>query len=129
MKEFIKNNKTIVAIFIMVIGALIVIIGNSFATTDSTILSDRIIDNLTFKDASLEYEKGSSTYSVSITNNNDSAYTLKYINIKVTLPGDNIYNLVGYVGTSIGKNETRILKAAVDVDLTNATNIEYSIVK
>ena len=129
MKEFIKNNKTIVAIFIMVIGALIVIIGNSFATTDSTILSDRIIDNLTFKDASLEYEKGSSTYSVSITNNNDSAYTLKYINKKVTLPGDNIYNLVGYVGTSIGKNETRILKAAVDVDLTNATNIEYSIVK
>ena len=118
-----------IGISILVVGIIFAIIGNSIATSDSTVLRNQEVDNLLFENASLEYENNISTYTVDVTNKQDNIYNLKYINIKIKNEENNEYTLIGYIGDYLNSNETRKITASIDKDITDITSITYSIVK
>ena len=110
---------------ILVVG----LVGISLASPNSTILNDREIEGLKITEANLEYIGNESVYTAKITNTNDNSYNLKYINIDFFNENEEKTTLIGYIGESIEKNETKLIKASIDKDITNSTKLEYSIVK
>ena len=130
MNRLNKNAKMgIIGVFILIIGIFLVVVGNSIATPDSTVLRDQEVDNLGFKNASVEYVNKISTYEVDVTNNLDITYNLKYVNIKITTDDNEEYNLIGYIGEKLESRETRKITASIDQDITNIIGIEYTIIK
>lgn len=118
-----------VGTLILVVGILLVIIGNSISTPDSTILRDQVVDNLSFNNATLEYVNNETTFEVEVTNKNIDEYTLKYIEILFTDEENNINKMMGYIGNSIKKDETKKVTAKIDKDITNSVSLEYVIIK
>ena len=74
-------------------------------------------------------EDGVSTLTVNVTNENKEAYSLKYVEIKLTDSSDNVTTLIGYIGEALSSDETRIITASVDKDISDSNNLEYFIVK
>lgn len=118
-----------VGTLILVVGILLVVIGNSISTPDSTILKDQVVDNLSFNNATLEYLNNETTFEVEVTNKNIDEYTLKYIEILFTDEENNINKMMGYIGNSIKKDETKKVTAKIDKDITNSVSLEYVIIK
>ena len=116
-------------IIVLVLGVVIYFVGTSTATDTSTILRDQEVEGLTFTNANLSVEKGISTLSVSVTNTNKEAYSLNYIEIVVKDDKDNSNILIGYIGETIEPNDTKIITASIDKDITNSTSLEYIINK
>ena len=124
-----KKIAIISVLSILVIGIAIYFIGKSVATVDSTILKDQVVDGLSFTNADLKVEDGVSTLTVNVTNENKEAYSLKYVEIKLTDSSDNVTTLIGYIGEALSSDETRIITASVDKDISDSNNLEYFIVK
>ena len=125
-----KNTKgLIISALILGLGILLILIGNSIASTETTILQDKIIEGLSFENASLEYINDASTFKVSVTNKNTDAYNLKYIEIIFKDENDNTNKLIGYIGDSLESEETKEIVASIDKDITNSISLDYSIVK
>ena len=124
-----KKIAIISVLSILVIGIAIYFIGKSVATVDSTILKDQVVDGLSFTNADLKVEDGVSTLTVNVTNENKEAYSLKYVEIKLTDSSDNIISLIGYIGETLSSDETRIINASIDKDVSTATKLEYIINK
>ena len=122
-----KNIPTLSIILVLVLGVIIYFVGPSMATIDSTILKDQEVEGLTFTNADLVVEDGISTLTVSVTNTNSDTYSLNYIEIVVTDDKDNSDTLIGYIGESIDSNETKIITASIDKDITNSKKIDYII--
>ena len=118
-----------VGTLILVVGILLVVIGNSISTPDSTILKDQVVDNLSFNNATLEYLNNETTFEVEVTNKNIDDYNLKYIEILFTDEENNINKMMGYIGNSIKKDETKKVTAKIDKDITNSVSLEYVVVK
>ena len=118
-----------VGTLILVVGILLVVIGNSISTPDSTILKDQVVDNLSFTNATLEYVNNETTFEVEVTNKNIDEYNLKYIEILFTDEENNINKMMGYIGNSIKKDETKKVTAKIDKDITNSVSLEYVIIK
>ena len=124
-----KNIPILSIIFVLVLGVVIYLIGPSVATKDSTILKDQEVEGLTFTNADLSVEKGISTLTVSVTNTNSKTYSLNYIEIVVRDEKDNSDTLIGYIGETIDPNETKIITASIDKDITESKSLDYIINK
>lgn len=125
-----KKKITIISVLsLLVIGMAIYFIGKSVATVDSTILKNQVVDGLSFTNADLKVEDGISTLTVNVTNENKEAYSLKYVEIKLTDSSDNIISLIGYIGETLSSDETRMITASIDKDVSTATKLEYIINK
>ena len=124
-----KNIPILSIIFVLVLGVIIYLIGPSVATKDSTILKDQEVEGLTFTNADLNVEKGISTLTVSVTNTNKETYSLNYIEIVVRDEKDNSDTLIGYIGETIDPNETKIITASIDKDITESKSLDYIINK
>ena len=125
-----KNTKNlIISAFVLGLGILLILIGNSLASTESTILKNQVVDNLSFENATLEYANNVSTFKVEVTNDNTEAYNLKYIEINFKDSSDKVSKLIGYIGEVIASGETREITASIDKNITDSVSLEYSIVK
>ena len=122
-----NKNIWILVLLIVITGFLLVVIGKSMATEESSILREQEVGSLVFKNAKLDYENGISKLEVEVENKGEDL-NLKYIDIKVEKENENI-RLIGYIGDSIKSNETKLIEASVDQDITDITNITYTIVK
>jgi len=122
-----NKNIWILVLLIVITGFLLVVIGKSIATEESSILREQEVGSLVFKNAKLDYENGISKLEVEVENKGEDL-NLKYIDIIVEEENINT-RLIGYIGESIKKEETKIITASVDKDITKATNITYGIVK
>ena len=122
-----NKNIWILVLLIVIAGFLLVVIGKSMATEESSILREQEVGSLVFKNAKLDYENGISKLEVEVENKGEDL-NLKYIDIIVEEENINT-RLIGYIGESIKKEETKIITASVDKDITKATNITYGIVK
>ena len=122
-----KKNIGILVLLIVITGVILVIIGNSIATNESSVLREQEVESLVFKEAEIKYENGISKLEVEVENKGEDI-SLKYIDIKVEKENENI-RLIGYIGDSIRSNETKLIEASVDKDITDITNITYTIVK
>ena len=128
--KYSKNIKNLVlSSFILIMSGIIVLIGVTLAASDSTILKNQVVDNLSFENASLEYMNNTSTFKVEVTNNNTDIYNLKYIEIIFKDENAISTKLIGYIGESIEVGETREIVASIDKDITNSVSLEYAIIK
>ena len=112
-----------------IVSIILVIVLGVVIYFESTILKDQEVEGLTFTNANLNVDKGISTLSVSVTNTNKEAYSLNYIEIVVTDDKENSNTLIGYIGDTIEPNDTKIITASIDKDITNSTSLEYIINK
>ena len=125
-----KNTRNlIISSLVLGLGILLILIGSSLASTESTILKDQVVDNLSFENATLEYANNVSTFKVEVTNDNTEAYNLKYIEINFKDSSDKVSKLIGYIGEVIASGETREITASIDKDITDSVSLEYSIIK
>ena len=132
IKEIMKreNFKTVVTLFslFVVSGVLLILAGRSLGDPNSTILREQEVDGLVFKNATIEYVEGITTFTVEVENTLEDM-NLRYININFKDENDNITRLVGYIGDNIKSKETKLIVASIDKDITNSMDITYSINK
>ena len=125
-----KNTRNlIISALVLGLGILLILIGNSIASPETTILQDKVVEGLSFENATLECNNNTSVYKVSVTNKNTDPYNLKYIEIIFKDEEEKITKLIGYIGEEIESSETKEILASIDKDITNSTSLEYSIVK
>ena len=102
----------------------------SLSSTESSYLADQTVEGLSFENANLEVANGVSTYTVEVTNDLDKEYTLKNINIIFKDgSGQEIETLLGYIGENLEVEETKVIDASIDKELTDIVKIEYVINK
>ena len=98
---------------------------NPKVNNNELIVTEQTINNLKFSDVSLIYEKGLSTFKVTITNLGDTVSP----NLEIVFKNENdtvITTLDGSFGT-IDKDSFIALTLTTDVDLSNAYKLEYVI--
>ena len=66
-------------VLIIVVAVVIIFVGKSMATTDSSILRNQTVEGLSFENATLEYKDGVTTYTVDVYNENKEKVSLKNI--------------------------------------------------
>ena len=132
IKEIMKkeNFKTVLTLFslFVVSGMLLLLAGRSLGDPNSTILREQEVDGLVFKNATIEYVEGITTFTVEVENTLEDM-NLRYININFKDENDVSTRLVGYIGDNIKSKETKLIVASVDKDITNSIDITYSINK
>ena len=116
-------------VLIIVVAVVIIFVGKSMATTDSSILRNQTVEGLSFENATLEYKDGVTTYTVDVYNENKEKVSLKNIEINFKQEDDTYITLTGYIGNSLDSDDGKKMQASVDLDLTNSTDIEFNIVK
>ena len=125
-----ENFKTVLTLFslFVVSGVLLILAGRSLGDPNSTILREQEVDGLVFKNATIEYVEGITTFTVEVENTLEDM-NLRYININFKDENENSTRLVGYIWDSIKSKETKLIVASVDKDITNSIDITYSINK
>ena len=129
----IKSNKNLMgllsAVLVVMIGIVLITVGKSLATVNSSVLRNQVVDGLSFENAELVCEAGVCTFTVDVYNENKSTYNLKYIDIDFKQSDNSVITLVGYIGESLETEEGRKITASIDKDLEDSTNVEYRINK
>ena len=98
--------------------------------TADDVVKDQQFEGLQFANTSLTIVDGSSTLVTEVTNNTAANYELnQFIITAKDSDGTVLVTIPGYVGDVIVVGETRTIQSTIDVDLTNATSIEYSVEK
>ena len=129
----IKKNKMLMgiasAVIVLVIGIVLITIGKSLASNDTSLLRTQVVDGLSFENAAISCESGVCTFTVDVYNENKSTYNLKYIDIEFKQPDNSVITLVGYIGESLDSEEGRKITASIDKNLEDSTGLEYKINK
>ena len=131
------NTKNIILAFIVgFIGVMVIGTGVSYGSimwlknsNDAEYLSDRVVDGLSFKNATMQYEDGITTLTVEVHNDSNEEYNLKNIDINIKDESDNVVVLYGYIGNKIEGNGMKVITASIDKDLSSTKSIDYVINK
>ena len=98
--------------------------------TEENVIKDQTFEGLTFTNTSLTTTNGVSTLITEVSNSTGSDYTLEEFTITLKIKdGEVITTIPGYVGDVIKNGETRTINSSIDIDLSNASSIEYSVKK
>ena len=101
---------------------------NTVANED--VVGDKEVDVFKLTKTSLIYENGSSTLITSVYNSSSETQYIKSFNIELKDDSDKVITtLIGYIGEEIAAGETRQITSSTDLDLTNASKIDYTINK
>ena len=118
----------VICCVVLLIGIAVFLFGTTLAHHDASILRHQVVEGLSFDNATLEYTN-ESKFTVEVTNSNTEAYNLKYIEIIFKDENEEETKLIGYIGETIEAEQTELLTAIVDKDITNSVSLDYSIVK
>ena len=98
--------------------------------TEENVIKDQTFEGLTFTNTSLTTTNGVSTLITEVSNTTGTDYTLDEFTITIkNKDGEVITTIPGYVGDVIKNGETRTINSSIDIDLSNASSIEYSVKK
>ena len=98
--------------------------------TEENVIKDLTFEGLTFTNTSLTTTNGVSTLITEVSNSTGSDYTLEEFTITLKIKdGEVITTIPGYVGDVIKNGETRTINSSIDIDLSSASSIEYSVKK
>ena len=96
------------------------------ANTNKNVIKDQEVGGFRFSNTSLIIENGESKLTTEVKNITDQDLSLQSFDIIVKdKNGKEMTTLLGYVGESIKVGEVKTLTSETDVDLTNASSIEY----
>ena len=100
------------------------------ANVHSGVLGDKELEVFTFTNTSLTWNDNASNLETIITNNSDEDAYLKGFNVYVYDENDTIVaTMSGYIGATIKAHGSRIMSTGHYKNLTNASRIEYEIIK
>ena len=100
------------------------------SNTEENVIKDQEVDGLKMTNTSLTITNGISTLVTEISNNTGSDYQLQQFDIIVKDKKGNILATIpGYVDETIKNGTTTTIDTSVDIDLMNATSVEYKIKK
>lgn len=89
---------------------------------------DTQVDNLSFTNASVTTENGSSQFKCSVTNVGTETISLSGIKVKLYDSNNTLLvTLDGFIGDNITPNETKTIDASHYEDLSSASRVEYEI--
>lgn len=98
--------------------------------TEENVIKDQTFEGLTFTNTSLTTTNGVSTLITEVSNSTGEDYTLEEFTITIkNKAGEVITTIPGYVGDVIKNGETRTINSSIDIDLSSASSIEYSVKK
>lgn len=100
------------------------------SNTNEDVIKDQKVEVFEFTNTSLVYEEGRSKLEVIVTNTSEEVAYLSEFKIHVKDEnGNEIIELIGFVGEQIEPKESRLITSYSIQDLTNASSISYEIVK
>ena len=98
--------------------------------TEENVVKDQEVDGLKMTNTSLTITNGISTLVTEVSNNTGSDYQLEEFTIIIKDKDDNVLATIpGYVGETIENGSTKTIDSSIDIDLSNATSVEYKIKK
>ena len=98
--------------------------------TEENVVKDQEVDGLKMTNTSLTITNGISTLVTEVSNNTGSDYQLEEFTIIIKDKTDNVLATIpGYVGETIENGSTKTIDSSIDIDLSNATSVEYEIKK
>lgn len=98
--------------------------------TNENIIKDQELEVFKFTNTSLIYKDGNSILETIVTNTSSEPQYLAEFKINVRdINGNIIVTMTGFIGDSIEANSSKIITSVYGDDLTNATSIDYEIVK
>ena len=98
--------------------------------TSEGIIKDREVDGISVTNTSMKTVDGLTKLEVTLTNNGSSDYQLNEYKIIVKdKDGNVIKEMPGYVGSVIKAGASKILKASTNADMSNASSIDYEVIK
>lgn len=121
---------------LIVLGLLMIFTGCKEASTtnniktnnNENIIKEQVVGNLLLNQVSLTYEKGTSTFSVQITNQTSESVAINQFDVTFkTKNGSVIATLQGTLGDSLDGNTGIVITMTSDIDLTEAYSLEYNI--
>jgi len=123
----INKKKIIIAIlsvFIITVG--IMIIRKAYSTTSP--LDNQVIEGISFENVNVDKKDDITTFECEVINDNSFTKELKTISV-IIQDENNSYNLTGYIGNSLEKDEHKILKISIDQEIGEIKSITYKINK
>lgn len=121
---------------LIVLGLLMIFTGCKEASTtnniktnnNENIIKEQVVGNLLLNQVSLTYEKGTSTFSVQITNQTSESVAINQFDVTFkTKNGSVIATLQGTLSDSLDGNTSIVITMTSDIDLTEAYSLEYNI--
>ena len=113
----------------LLLVGLVITLGTSLSSTESSYLADQTVSGLSFENANLEVENGISKYTVEVTNDLEEDFSLKNINIIFTNTSGSETTLLGYIGETLEVGETKLIDSSIDTEITDIVSIKYVINK
>ena len=124
-------NKAIIAgsLLIIVGVVLIISIGGTAASSETVDIPNKIVDGISFENATIDQDNGISTFEADVYNENKELYQLNYVTVTFTYENGDTINLKGYIGNTLSPDAGQKLIISTDEDLTNVVDLEYTIIK
>ena len=98
--------------------------------TEENVVKDQEVDGLKMTNTSLTITNGISTLVTEVSNNTGSDYQLEEFTIIIKDKDGNVLATIpGYVGDVIENGSTKTIDSSIDIDLSNASSVEYEIKK
>lgn len=98
--------------------------------TNKEVIKDQEFEGIKFTNTSLTVVDGISTFEALAVNETSADYFLNEFTITVKdAKGDVIIELPGYVGDVIKAGQSKSVNSSVDIDLSKAGSVEYSVKK
>ena len=97
--------------------------------TKEEVIGAKEIDGLRIERASLVYEDGLTTLTTSITNTAEEVIVVDSIKVTYTMENLDSEVLIIAIGEPLTPGQVVYVTSTTDVDLTNATNVAYEIIK
>ena len=128
-----KYKKIILLSLLVVLCLIITIILlkiNSNPKSDSDfVYDDVVVENLTLKNAKVDYESGKSVFEVEIINNGSEQTAIDYVAVNLINEDGISITLKCDVNDILNANDSKVVSSEIDADLSNYKKVEYVIVR
>lgn len=102
--------------------------GNAKINTSEQLASDKKIENIKIENSKLVYDGKTSKLTAKVTNDEIVKDNLRFKIKFIANDGTVLAETVGLIG-KIGANESKYIDANITIDVTNAKDISYEIIK
>lgn len=98
--------------------------------TNENVIKDQNVEVFEFTNTSLIYSEGMTRFETTVTNTSDETEYLSEFKIHVKdKEGNEVEQLIGYVGSELQAKESRVISSYSTMDLSDVDTIEYEVIR
>ena len=121
-----KNTYYILGVVVLLLLLSLILLFKPSRANPTGTFPDQQVGDYSFTNATLTAEGQSSTYRVKVVNTSNTMKELSLIEIHLKDSANKeLEVLYGYIGNSLNSKEIREITASIDIDLSQATTVEY----